>query len=137
MPRAKGESMRRKRQALCTTVLAITVVLWCSACTKNYQVHPGSASTFDSQSYDALLVADSSIKEAKADITAGTLPASSIGPANEVIKAYNVARASYITYHNAALAGSDTAKLQAQLTTDLQGVTQAIVAFKTAKGVKP
>jgi hypothetical protein len=124
--------MRTRHRAM-FLFLALSLI----GCTKNYQVHPGAANAFDSKSYDALYVADQTIIEVKADLQAGTLPATSIPLANQVIKAYDVARAAYLSYHDAAINGSDVTTLQATLQTDLDNLAQAIASYKQTPTPKP
>lgn len=119
------------RKQLLVATLLLTLAF--AGCAKN-PIHPGTANRFDSNAADALMVADSTIIDAKADIKSGTLPTSAIPIANQVIKAYDTARAAWLTYHDAALAGSDATALQATLQTDLDALAQAIASYKTVKG---
>lgn len=123
--------MIRKQLLVAALLLSVAV----AGCVKN-PIHPGTANRFDSDTADALMVADSTIIDAKADVKAGTLPASAIPIANQVIKAYDVARAAWLTYHDAALAGKDATALQATLQTDLDALAQAVASYKSLKGTK-
>jgi hypothetical protein len=99
-----------------------------------YVQHPGAASRFDSQAYDALLVAHDAIETAKTDLKKGSLPANSGEYLNILIKSYNTADALYKTYHDAALKGLDTSQAMANLQIDLNQLAQDLASFKKASG---
>jgi hypothetical protein len=119
-----------KRFLLRTVALFVLVLAGCRA----YIQHPGSVSAFDSQSYDALLVANDSINSAKKDLATGTLPATSGEYLNILIKSYNVADALYKLYHDAAVEGKDTSTMTFQLQTDLNQLATDLAAFRKASG---
>jgi hypothetical protein len=77
-------------------LLAASLVLPAQACVAHYTVHPGALNQTDSASYDALLIAETVIDQAKA---------ASPGPPDATLKAlidsYNVARQSWLTYRGA------------------------------------
>jgi hypothetical protein len=98
-----------------------------------YVRHPGSVNLFDSQAYDALLVADDSINSAKKDLATGTLPATSGEYLNILIKSYNTADALYKLYHDAAVEGKDTSTVTFQLQTDLNQLATDLAAFRKAR----
>ena len=117
--------------------LALAIVLAAAGCNK-YVVHPGSASTFDSQAYDSLLVAQAAIDSAKAEYAAGQIPPSSKDLLNKAIGVYDIAQAAWHTYHDTAASAStgDTSKLQAELTDDLNQLSAAISQFEQSIGKK-
>jgi hypothetical protein len=119
--------------AICVLAIALT---GCAA----HKNHPGAANAFDSDSYDTLLVTDTVIQSTKADLTAGTVPAAISAQVktalNVLIEAYDIADASYIVYHTAAVAGTATAAQQAAVTNSLSAVTTAAAQLATARGKK-
>lgn len=128
--------MNRKRSASLIAVLLAVSLAGCAA----RPLHPGAANTFDSSSYDAVLVAHSVIESTKADLANNAFPASIAGQVktalNDLIKGYNVADASYQTYHQAALAGTATAAQSSAVSsalTDLQTKSAALTAAKAAQ----
>lgn len=124
------------KNKLAAIILAASIFMGCAS--KTYVVHPGSASTFDSQAYDSLLVAQAAIDEGKAEYTANTLPDSSKKLLNDAIGIYNIAETAWHSYHDAALnakAGNQQ-QLQAQLTDDLNKLAAAIAQFEQSLGKK-
>jgi hypothetical protein len=107
---------------------------------KKYVQHPGSVNAFDSQAYDALLAGEGAIKQGKTDYAAGSLPDAVLIYFNDLIRAYDVADATYKTYHDAATKGQDTATLASKLTSDIANLTAALTAYQShapAKGKSP
>jgi hypothetical protein len=109
-----------------------------AGCSANPKPVTGSANQFDSDSYLALLTTDNVIQSTKAALAAGSFPVS-VAPTvktalNALIKAYDVADPVYITYHNAALAGSSTPAQQAAVTSALANVNTATATLVSAKG---
>jgi len=68
-------------------------------------IHPGAVDKIDSLAYDANLLYDSAIKDAKADLAAGTLPQTVIPFLNKMIAAYDVLNAATKAYHAAGVPG--------------------------------
>lgn len=91
-----------------------------TGCSKKVAVHPMAISNLDSYAYDLLLVEDAALRSARADFVAGNLPVEAKAPLNAAIAQYNIAQASWKTYH---AAGGDATKLQ-----------QALDALVTAVG---
>jgi hypothetical protein len=112
------------------TLIVLLPLLSLQSCAAgHYIVHPGSVSTIDSQAYDALLVAQATIDQARLS----PLP-ESIKPAlNKAVLAYNVARDSWLTYRGALATKADPAVYLAQLNKNLSELSDAIAAFKGAK----
>ena len=126
------------KAAACLLLLGV-LCLGSSGCqNKAYVNHPGSANTFDSQSYDALNVANSLIVATKADLASNkfTAPvAHDVATAlNNLITAYDAANTSYQVYHTAALAGNATSTQQADVQNKLAVVASATSALTTVKG---
>lgn len=113
-----------------------TIVLLCSlwGC-HNYKVHPGSPSTQASVGFDILLVADAAIVEGKKQLTAGNLPATAKPVLNDLIRAYDSARAGLKVYSDVIGLGSTaTAQMYLdQLTAELTEVQKALTAFRKVK----
>jgi outer membrane murein-binding lipoprotein Lpp len=104
-------------------------------------LHPGAANKYDSDSYDAVLVAHSVIETTKTDLANNAFPAS-IAPnvkaaLNALIVSYDVAQKAYVIYHNAALAGTATSAQSNELTSDLSDMNAKTAALTSAKTSKP
>jgi hypothetical protein len=113
--------------------LGCCLLLGCAA----GQIHPGAANTFDSSTYDVLIVTQSVINTTKADLAANSFPAS-IAPkvktaVNALSTAYDTALNVYVTYHNAAIAGTATPAQATAVTTAVQNVNMATTALNAAK----
>lgn len=116
-------------------LLIITLLLaGCAA----HAVHPGSANKFDSDSYDAVLVAHNVIETTKTDLAGNQFPASIAGNVkdalNKLIQGYNIADTAYKTYHAAALAGQATPAQQSALQAALSDLNNQTAALAAAKG---
>lgn len=119
-------------------LVALALCIALSGCAaKNYQVHPGAANTFDSQSYDTLLVTNSVIESTKADLAANKFPAAITGniktALNGLINAYNAADSAYLIYHAAAIQGGAS---QAQITNLNAAITNVNSATTTLTQAK-
>jgi hypothetical protein len=113
---------------LTTAVLLLSL----SACA-HYVVHPGALNPTDSAAYDALLIAQSTIDQAKVAFTAGQLPVTAKDPLNTLIASYNVAHQSWLTYRGAVATKSPPDVYYAQLNADILNLTNAIQAFKEVR----
>jgi hypothetical protein len=124
--------MRKAKHFALVAVLMVSM----GACAAHVN-HPGTANTFDSDSYDTLLVTDSVIQSTKADYAAGTVPAAIMPQVktalNDLIRAYDAADVVYIAYHNAAMAGSATTAQQSAVASALATVGQKTAALTSAK----
>jgi hypothetical protein len=125
--------MNRKRNL---GLIAVLLLVGCAA----RVVHPGAANKFDSDAYDAVLVAHSVIETTKTDLTNNVFPASIAGNVktalNDIIKGYNIADTAYQTYHSAAIAGTATTAQSSAVSsalTDLQTKSAALTAAKAVK----
>lgn len=145
---------RRSRPLLLVTFLATSSLLGCAA----HQIHPGTANTFDSTTYDTLMLTDNIIQSTKADLAANKFPVL-IAPRvkaalNILISVYNAADIAYCdpqsttpgstlgslqcspsSYHAAvnSAAGATNAQ-QALVANALAQVNTATANLATAKG---
>jgi hypothetical protein len=124
-----------KIPGLRTLVLLCTIppLLSATACTAHYTVHPGALNQNDSGTYDVLLIAEATINQARMDYEAGQLPADTKAALDALIKSYNVARESWLTYRGAIAANVPADAYFNQLTTNLTDLTDAIRALKEAQ----
>ena len=86
------------------SVVALVCMIGSAGCLKA-PIHPGAVDKIDSLAYDANLVYDSGIKDAKADLDAGKLPQTVIPFLNKMIAAYDVLNAATKAYHATGVAG--------------------------------
>lgn len=107
-------------------VLILGLALSLSGCA-NYLVHQGAVDTIDSQTYDALLVAKSTIDSTRDQLASGALPPSIKPALNDAIKAYDVAQIAWHAYHDKAITNP------AALQVDLDSLAKALVALNGAK----
>src|SRR5581483_5306799 len=84
-------------------LVVVIPVLMVSAtsCSAHYAIHPGALNATDSSAYDALLIAEITIDQARLDLQAGQLPDEAKTALAALIRSYNVARASWLTYRGA------------------------------------
>jgi hypothetical protein len=87
--------------AMAALALAIMLCLSPSGCAVHYPVHPGALNTTDSAAYDTLRIAESLIDQTRTELQAGRLPSRLKDPLNTLIRAYNVARESWLSYRAA------------------------------------
>jgi hypothetical protein len=87
----------------------------------------------DSAAYDALLIAETTIDQARLDFKAGRLPAESKQALDALIRSYNVARVSWLTYGNALATNASSEIDFDQLAKSLSDLTRAIRMFEEAK----
>lgn len=76
------------------------------------QLHPGALDSFDSQTYDALLVSQGVLDQAKIEYAQGHLPAASKAVINKAGDTYNVARDVWLEYR--AIKGTSATESQLQ-----------------------
>lgn len=127
--------MKRTFRISLAAVFYFLLIAYLSGC-KHYTVHPGAASVADSKAYDSLLVAHAAIEQAKIEYRGGAVKIDD-KYINDAVAAYNIARASYLTFHDAALAGGNTAQLELNLAHDLANLTSVIAALEKQLGVRP
>lgn len=131
--------MKRKRIQLTLILCVILASLGCGTQAAKAPI-PGSVNQFDSDTYLALVTAYNIIESTKSALANNQFPASIAGnvktAVNDLVKAYNAADASYLIYHNAALAGTATAAQQSTVTGNLAQVQFSTTNLTTIKGGK-
>jgi hypothetical protein len=101
-----------------------------TSCTAHYSIHPGALSKIDSVAYDALLIAETTIDQARQEYQAGHLPAEAKEALDALIDSYNVARDAWRIYR-AAIANNVPSPIDFdQLTKDLLDLTNAVRRLK-------
>ena len=111
------------------------LLLWISACAAHYTVHPGALSKTDSAAYDALRIAERTIDQARLEYKAGQLPGEAREALDALIRSYNIARNSWLTYRGAVAADMPPGVYFNQLTKDLLDLAGAIRAFKLGAAI--
>jgi len=103
------------------------------ACAARYTMHPGAVTRTDSMAYDALLVAQAIIDEARTESERAALPGRAKEALNTLIQAYNTARHSWLAYR-AAVSSDTPADMDAgRLAKNLAELANAIRSFKEAQ----
>lgn len=99
---------------------------------------PGSANSFDSDTYLTLVTTDSVIQGTKSALAANSFPPAFVSNVktalNALITAYDAADSVYIVYHNAAMGGTATPTQQAAVATAIGQVQAATTILVAAKG---
>ena len=108
-----------------------------TACSAHLTVHPGALNATDSAAYDALLIAETTIDQARQDLQAGQFPSGNMvkkaafqAALGTLVRSYNVARASWLTYRGALAANQPSQAYFDQLTQNLSDLTDAIRKFE-------
>ena len=115
-------------------ILLVLLALSASACAAtHYTIHPGSLNQADSVTYDALLIAETAIDGARAGYQAGSLPGSTKPAFDALVKSYNIARESWLTYRGAIATNVPSDAYFNQLNQNLSDLTTAIRTFKEAQ----
>jgi hypothetical protein len=113
--------------------------------------HPGTANSFDSDTYDTLLTTDSVIQSTKADLAAGkfspSLAVTVKKALNDLINVYDIADTFYCgtpvgtpltcspnSYHSLAVAGTVTPQQTMQMQVSVTQVNSAVASLTAAKG---
>ncbi len=125
--------MRKLSAAVTIAIMLVSL----AGCGPKHVNHPGAANTFDSDSYDALLVTDQVIKTTKDELATGKFPAT-LAPKvkaalNDLIRGYDVADTAYKSYHAAALAGTATVAQSDAVTSSLGEMKTETAALAAAK----
>jgi len=107
-------------------VVMIPGLLAVSSCGARYTVHPGALDKTDSAAYDVLLIAQSTIDQARILYQAGQLPGAAAEALNKLIEAYNIARESWLIYR-----GAPSAIYLDQVTRNVSDLARAGRAFET------
>jgi hypothetical protein len=105
-------------------ILIFPLLFSASACAAHYSIHPGAINAADSAAYDTLLIAETTIDQARLDFQAGQLPDEAKTALDALIRSYNVARDSWLTYRGA---------VPSNVLSDLTAAIQAFQAFEEAK----
>jgi hypothetical protein len=111
---------------------AIPLLLLITACSAHYRIHPGALNAADSAAYDALLVAETTIGQARLQLQAGQLPAAAKPALDVLVRSYNVAREAWLTYRASFESGVKTPAEFDQLAKNLSDLTDAIRKFQEA-----
>ena len=117
-------------------LLLVLVVLSTAACSAHYKPHPGALNNVDSTAYDALLVAEAAIDQARMENQTRPLAAEAKDALNSLIDAYNMARAAWLTYRGAVATNTGSDPYLKQLTQNLTDLTAALEALQRRE-VKP
>jgi hypothetical protein len=114
-------------------VLIAPLLLSTQACAAHYTVHPGALNVTDSAAYDALLIAETTIDQARAEYQTGQPPASGKDALNALVASYNLARESWLTYRGAITTNVPPQVYFDKLNKNLSDLTNAIRQFEEAK----
>ncbi|PYS02585.1 MAG: hypothetical protein DMG12_13695 [Acidobacteria bacterium] len=114
-------------------VWVIPLLMAAPACAAHYTIHPGSLNKTDSAGYDALLVAQAMIDEARTHTETAPLPGGAKDALNTLIQSYNVARDSWLTYRGAVATHTPADIYVGRLSQNLSDLSNAIHAFKEAQ----
>jgi hypothetical protein len=109
---------------------AVPILLLLMACSAHYTVHPGALNATDSAAYDALLIAETTIDQARLQLKAGQLPAEAKPVLDALVLSYNAARTAWLTYRGALATNVASQVYFDQLTKNLSDLTDAIRKFK-------
>ena len=124
-----------KLPGLKTIILGLTIPLLFAvpACATHYTVRPGSLNQADSIAYDTLQFAETAIDQARIDFQANQLPASTKPALDALIKSYDVARESWLTYRGAVSTNVPSDAYFTQLNQNLSDLAAAIQNFEEAQ----
>ena len=117
-------------------LLLAPLVFPTAACAARYQVHPGALNVSDSAAYDTLLIAEAAIDQARMENQTGRLASAEKDALNTLIRSYNVARDSWLTYRGAIATNVPADAYFQQLTQNLTDLAGAMRAFDNEKEVK-
>jgi hypothetical protein len=132
----------RNRSLTLLMILCFVLVYSFVGCSliKPHVQHPGTANSFDSDAYDALLVTDAIIKQTKTDYANNAFPPNymvNIKTAlNNLIIGYDDAQRIYLAYHNAAIAGTATTTQSDAVANSLNNLKVQTAALTNAKAGK-
>lgn len=116
-----------------TFALLLLVPLVLAGCAAGYKVHPGALNATDSAAYDTLLIAETTIDQARTDYQNGQLPSDAKDALNKLIEAYTIARESWLTYRGVLATNVPPDEYIQQLAKNLTDLTDAIRAIKEVK----
>jgi hypothetical protein len=92
-------------------------------------IRPGALNQIDSATYDTLLVAQATIDDARPAFEAGRLPANARATFETLVRSYNVARQSWLTYRGAIATQVPDTVYFSQLNQNLTDLATALRAF--------
>ena len=104
-----------------------------SACAARYTVHPGALNKTDSAAYDMLLVAETAIDQARLAFKSGQLPGGAKPALDALVRSYNLARDSWLTYRDAIAGNGPAAVYLRELNRNLIDLLTAIRSFEESK----
>jgi hypothetical protein len=111
-------------------LIAVPLLISGSACAAaHYNVHPGALDQLDSSAYDTLLVAQAAIEAARADCEAGRLAEETKPVFDTLVRSYNAARQSWLTYRDAIATQVPATVFLSQLNQNLTDLANALRAF--------
>jgi hypothetical protein len=113
--------------------LMLPILVFISSCAVHYVVRPGALNTADSAAYDTLLAAESVINQARVE----KLSPEQKDVFNTVIRAYNVARESWLTYRDAIQTNAPADAYFAELNRNLADLTTAIGKVREPASASP
>ena len=99
----------------------------------HYTVHPGALNPTDSAAYDTLLIAESTIDQARLDFKSGQLPAGAKPALDALVSSYNIALDSWLTYRGAISTNAFADLYLSQLNQNLTDLATAIRDLERAK----
>ena len=112
--------------------VVIPLLLLMTACSAQYRIHPGALNAADSAAYDVLLIAQTTIDQARLQLQAGQLPAEAKTALDVLVRSYNVARKAWLTYRSAVASNVKTPVDFDQLTKNLSDLMDAVRKFEEA-----
>jgi hypothetical protein len=111
-------------------LIAVPLLISGSACAAvHYTVHPGALDQLDSSAYDTLVVAQATIEAARADYDAGRLAEETKAAFDTLVRSYNDARNSWLTYRDATTTQVPATAFLSQLNQNLTDLANALRAF--------
>jgi hypothetical protein len=113
-------------------VLVAAILVLASGCAARLAVHPGAINAVDSAAYDALLIAEAAIDQAKAEYAAGDL-AGNKKALDALIASYDVTRLSWLTYRGALTTNVPAQTYLDTVNKNLTDLANAIRNLKEAK----
>src|SRR5437773_11377545 len=116
-----------------TLLLVALLAAATSACAARYTIHPGALNKTDSAAYDILLVAETAIDQARLDYKSGQLPAGAKPALDALVRSYNLARDSWLTYRDAIAGNRPPAMYLGELNRNLIDLATAIRSFEESK----
>ena len=108
-------------------LLVLALVIALSACAMKYTVHSGALNQTDSMAYDALLIAETTIDQARQVPLDDDHAAAAL---DRLIKAYNLARESWLTYRGAITTDVPQQDYLVRLNQNLSDLSAAVRAFE-------